>query len=140
MDVANIVKRMKGEILGDILNGDVPPSVASFSELHDHVDANTYGGFCDDDFPLDMSDVSQVEAINDCQHEVDEWLKQGRPVIIHIEVEAYGGFCRKYGADVRDPITGVPVVAKSIDEVKARFSEGTKFITTDRVADKFVAK
>jgi hypothetical protein len=43
------IARMKSEILADIVAGTVPASVSSFSELHDYVDANEYGGFCDDD-------------------------------------------------------------------------------------------
>jgi hypothetical protein len=36
--------RMKTEILDDVQKGIVPVTVASFSELHDYVDANVYGG------------------------------------------------------------------------------------------------
>lgn len=39
-----LAERMKSEILADIRNGIVPPAVAEFSQLHDYVDANCYGG------------------------------------------------------------------------------------------------
>lgn len=37
-------EKMKVEILADIRAGVVPPSVKSYSDLHDYVDANCYGG------------------------------------------------------------------------------------------------
>ena len=43
------IERMKQEILDDIEAGRVPADCPSFSSLHDYVDANCYGGFCDDD-------------------------------------------------------------------------------------------
>lgn len=43
------VFRMKEEILSDVRELKVPVDVKSFSELHDYVDANEYGGFCEDD-------------------------------------------------------------------------------------------
>lgn len=39
-----MAERMKTEILADITAGIVPRSVTTFSELHDYVDANCYGG------------------------------------------------------------------------------------------------
>lgn len=48
------VARMKAEILADIANGTVPQSIKNFSELHDYVDANCYGGFCDDEYMSKM--------------------------------------------------------------------------------------
>lgn len=47
--LAQTVERMKAEIVLDALKGVVPFTVHSFSELHDYVDANEYGGFCEDD-------------------------------------------------------------------------------------------
>src|SRR4051812_26386223 len=41
---AELAERMKAEIVEDVLNGIVPENVAGFSELHDYVDANVYGG------------------------------------------------------------------------------------------------
>jgi hypothetical protein len=39
-----MAERMKREILADMCAGVVPDSVMTFSELHDSVDANCYGG------------------------------------------------------------------------------------------------
>jgi hypothetical protein len=39
-----LAERMKKEILEDIARGVLPETVASFSELHEFVDANCYGG------------------------------------------------------------------------------------------------
>ena len=41
-----VVGRMRAEIELDIALGHVPHDVVSFGDLHDHVDANCYGGFC----------------------------------------------------------------------------------------------
>ena len=66
------IERMKREILGDVRKGVVPVSCVSFSELHDYVDANCYGGFCDDGF-----DTTKVDAINAAQDAIDLWIKAG---------------------------------------------------------------
>ena len=71
-----VFERMKQEILADIAAGRVPTTVASFSELHNYVDANEYGGACEGDF--DGSD-EVVAFWNRLQNEVDAWLKAGRP-------------------------------------------------------------
>ena len=81
------IERMKQEILGDIKTGRVPADCPSFSALHDYVDANCYGGFCEDDalqaliehfggrdedegMPDDLMDY-----LNDAQSSIDLWLK-----------------------------------------------------------------
>lgn len=46
--IADTLARMKREILRDIALGIVPEAPESFGTLHDHVDANCYGGMCDD--------------------------------------------------------------------------------------------
>ena len=83
------VEQMKLEILEDIVRGKVPKTVTSFSALHDYVDANEYGSFCDDAFsdaliaffggrnddygmPDDMMDY-----INAAQDAIDAWIKAG---------------------------------------------------------------
>lgn len=46
--LADAIRLAKFEIRKDIATGQVPAHVASFGELHDYVDANTYGGLCDE--------------------------------------------------------------------------------------------
>ena len=46
--IEHAIERSKAEILEDIAQGVVPGTVSSFSELHDYVDANEYGGLCSD--------------------------------------------------------------------------------------------
>lgn len=65
-----VVKRMKEEILADVAGGKVPVSVGSFGELHDHMDANEYGGFCD-------GANASLEFMNAAQSEIDAWIKAG---------------------------------------------------------------
>ena len=57
------VERMKHEILADVKLGKVPATVKAFSELHDYVDANEYGGFCEEEF-VDML-VQHFGGLND---------------------------------------------------------------------------
>lgn len=83
------IERMKQEILGDIKAGRVPADCPSFSALHDYVDANEYGGFCEDalasaliehfgghDKNEGMPD-KMMEYLNDAQNAIDLWLKEG---------------------------------------------------------------
>ena len=73
--------RMQQEILADIASSKVPVTVSSFAELHDHVDANCYGGACDDDpqCPVDFNDPETVRFWDYLQGCIDAWLKEGRP-------------------------------------------------------------
>lgn len=66
------VERMKREILVDVRKGVVPVTCASFSALHDYVDANCYGGFCEEGF-----DPNQTDDVNTAQNAVDLWIKAG---------------------------------------------------------------
>lgn len=77
-EVAAVIDRMKQEILADITAGIVPATVASFSELHDYVDANEYGGACEQDGPFEGFTTEQVDFWNNCQTACDEWLRNGR--------------------------------------------------------------
>lgn len=82
--LAEVVQRMKDEILKDMAEGTVPRSVKDFSELHDYVDANCYGGFCDDEYMSKMwahfgcgpDDCPEevYELVNAAQSAVHEWL------------------------------------------------------------------
>lgn len=82
------IARMKSEILADVKAGLVPADCKSFSALHDYVDANKYGGFCDDNFLTKLwnfhgsySDDGCPEEVheftNNAQMAIDEWLGQG---------------------------------------------------------------
>lgn len=76
------VARAKAEILSDVRDGVVPSSVSSFSQLHDYVDANEYGGLCEDD-AMTGDYVALGIAV---QAEVDAWLVKGG-VRLDAEVE-----------------------------------------------------
>lgn len=67
------VERAKREILEDIVSMRVPSNIASFSELHDFVDANEYGGLCDPDAYGDES----TDFVIDVQDAVDAWIRAG---------------------------------------------------------------
>lgn len=84
-----IVARMKGEILCDIAAGRVAADVRSFSELHDHVDANCYGGFCDQAFADALAahfgggseregmPDGMVGYLNAAQASINNWIVDG---------------------------------------------------------------
>lgn len=83
------VARMKREILADISAGRVPASVKTFSALHDHVDANEYGGFCEDEFADNMimhfggrdehegMPQAYLNYMNAAQDAIGTWLAEG---------------------------------------------------------------
>lgn len=70
-DLEKAIAQAKAEITDDVKTGRVPRNVTSFGDLHDHVDANEYGGLCDErgDFDIDFA--------NALQNAVDEWIKNG---------------------------------------------------------------
>lgn len=83
------IERMKAEIMFDMEHGEVPRTVKSFSELHDYVDANCYGGFCHQlaDRLIDHfggrdehegMPQGMVDFINSAQDQIDQWLTGGR--------------------------------------------------------------
>ena len=67
-----VVERAKKEVLAHVAAGIVPRTCASFSELHDYVDANGYGGAFERPF-----DNSETDFWNAVQDAVDRWIKQG---------------------------------------------------------------
>lgn len=71
-----LVVRIQQDILEDVDAGVIPTTVSTFSELHDYVDANIYGGLCDDHAHV------RTETVIVVQDEVDRWLAAGghRPV------------------------------------------------------------
>lgn len=90
------VEKMKGEVLALIDAGKIPNTVKSFSDLHDYIDANELGGFCEDEFadPLiryfggrDLTGNCEEDEgampddflhfMNDCQDDIHKWIEGG---------------------------------------------------------------
>jgi hypothetical protein len=83
------IKRMKQEIIKDIKAKRVPADCPSFSALHDYVDANEYGGFCEDALAVALIEhfggidkneglpEAMIEFLNEAQNAIDIWLKEG---------------------------------------------------------------
>jgi hypothetical protein len=77
----------KDEVLEDVACGRVPVTVSSFSELHDYVDANGYGGAfewpCTPSIAREIGTVSEAYVCeftrfwNAVQGNVDAWIKAG---------------------------------------------------------------
>jgi hypothetical protein len=75
-----VVQQTKDEILADVRKAVVSPAVQDFSDLHNFVDANTYGGVCDDGFresfgPGDEGNDAWITFCNAVSNEVDAWIK-----------------------------------------------------------------
>ena len=66
------IERSKSEILRDVADGTIPATCASYSQLHDYVDANGYGGAFEHDF-----DNEETDFWNAVQDAVDAWIKAG---------------------------------------------------------------
>ncbi|WP_343466294.1 hypothetical protein AAI421_17995 [Rhodococcus aetherivorans] len=73
---AAIVAEIKREILADIAEGTVPADVASFSELHDYVDAN---GYADELVSKREESETWVDFVNAITDEIDAWIRSGMP-------------------------------------------------------------
>jgi hypothetical protein len=71
--LAERTARAKREVLADVAEGFVPAAVKTFSELHNYVDANCYGGACEVDAP-DVDD----EIWNTLQDAIDVWIRSGK--------------------------------------------------------------
>ncbi len=99
LDVNELAERMKKEILADVAKGIIPASVRSFEDLHGFVDANAYGGLCEDEASTGLWTAIEGRArkdyrrINEAQGIVNLWLVQG------------GAACR---CDPMHAITGGP--------------------------------
>lgn len=79
------VAQAKREILADMVGGIVPDTVRTFEELHDYVDANEYGGLCDNGWMQHEADEVTEETwhwANVVQTELHVWLQTRRAVII----------------------------------------------------------
>ena len=75
--VQMIADVMKLEIADDIRDGAVPETVTTFSDLHDHVDANMYADSLQSAHE-GLSGQSYLDYINDVTDIVDAWLRTGR--------------------------------------------------------------
>lgn len=89
MNAEELALRMKQEILADIAAGIVPATVRIFSELHDYVDANCYGGTealleqldaagPDTDEAHQANLNSLCDLMGAAMEIVNVWLKNGR--------------------------------------------------------------
>lgn len=71
-----VVAKVKMEILADMEARVVPKTVTGFSQLHNYVDANMYGGACEwEDF--EACDDEHIAFLDCVQTVVDRWLASG---------------------------------------------------------------
>ena len=78
---APYVKLMQAEVTRLVDEFVVPVDVKDFSELHDYIDVNELGGFCDESSSAPLIEMYGDEAFSDfvteCQSEVDAWIRAG---------------------------------------------------------------
>lgn len=67
------VERAKKELLEDVKEGIIPDDVESFSDLNDYVDANSYGGFFEEDYELSKDFIIE----NAVHQKLNEWIQSG---------------------------------------------------------------
>jgi hypothetical protein len=82
-----LAERMKADIVADVKAGIVPATVASFSELHNYVDANCYGGAEElfgevvTESATDQEHQAKVDIVNGIMapaiEATDAWIKAG---------------------------------------------------------------
>ena len=77
MTVEDLAARMLAEIREDVASGRVPTWVGTFANLHDFVDANEYGGLCEDGNAWDVREDEHVRVINAAQNRVDAAIRAG---------------------------------------------------------------
>jgi len=83
----SVVASMKLGIINDINVSILPPAIKSFSDLHNYVDANEYGGFCIDAFAEELIELfggrddnerppqAFNDFLNEAQNIIDAWIK-----------------------------------------------------------------
>ncbi len=64
-------QQAKTEILADIEKGIIPATVKSYYEINDYVDANCYGGFCDENYTISENYGLEIQV----QEAVENWLQ-----------------------------------------------------------------
>lgn len=91
MKPETVINRMKNEIEVLVSEFWIPADVKSFAELHDYIDANELGGFCDDTVNTPLIEAlggwddsehenpcqAYIDFVDECQNAVDAWIKTG---------------------------------------------------------------
>lgn len=84
-----LVNRMKLEVSFDVATNVVPRDVESFGDPHDYVDANCYGGLCEDEVADALIEMfggrdadegmpqGMVDLINEAQNAINQWIIDG---------------------------------------------------------------
>lgn len=89
LTLEDLVAQIKREVLEDMRSGRVPSNVRSYGNLHDYVDANCYGGMCEDErFDACIAQFGGcdeyegmfdgvIDLLNNAHDAVGEWLRNG---------------------------------------------------------------
>lgn len=83
----SVIASMKLGIINDVQASILPPGIKSFSDLHNYVDANEYGGFCIEEFVEPLTQLfsgrdkdegmpqAMLDFMNEAQGIIDAWIK-----------------------------------------------------------------
>jgi hypothetical protein len=89
----SVIASMKLGIINDINAKILPPNVTDFSDLHNYVDANGYGGFCIEEFAEPLIQLfggrdedegmpqAMLDFMNEAQGIIDAWIKGANKVV-----------------------------------------------------------
>lgn len=80
--VAEAIELGKRQIQQEIATGRIPPIITEFAKLHNYVDANEFGGLCEDGgeihrlFPRVTDEDAEIfcQAANRVQDAINQWL------------------------------------------------------------------
>lgn len=109
-DIAEAIERSIREIIADINDGVLPWDVNHFSVLHDYVDANTYGGLCDEapinwsyDPELGDAGMDPGQRVQDAVHDWLTYRAQRLGIAEHIYTPEFGSGSRYGGVRIATP-------------------------------------
>ena len=69
--INTLFEKAKAEIISDMEAGIIPKNIENFSDLHDYVDANCYGGLCEETYKISKDFKTEIAL----QNKLDSWLK-----------------------------------------------------------------
>lgn len=72
MNIEQRIQLAKSQINSDFNDGTLPIGLDNFSDLHDYVDANYYGGFLSESYAIHSGTNHEM---NHLQSIINEWLK-----------------------------------------------------------------
>lgn len=141
------IDQMKREITEDVLTNLVPKTCATFSELHDYVDANGYGGFCEDEYFEKMIQHfggrdedegipdGMTDYLNKAQDAINQWIHTGAllnlpanqtDALMRVQLASVGN--PDHGQDPNSPLHGVVNECVVVNSLKTASEKCKEYI------------